>query len=64
MDFKESKLPVPRYIRFTQKIAKLKNGFIIYELHLFSRMVFRYSGKASLKECFEMRDQWLRDNKN
>ena len=64
MEYKEDKLAVPEYIQFTQKISKSKNGFIVYELHLFGRLVFRFSGKATIKECFKMRDQWLEDNKS
>ncbi len=61
---KTTKVPVPEFITFIQKVKKGRDGFILYELHFLNRMVFRYSGKGDFDKCIKMRDQWFKDNKN
>ena len=60
---KITNIPIPATIMFVQKVRKFKDGFVLYELHLFGRMVFRYSGKGDFAKCIKMRDQWLEDNR-
>ncbi len=61
---KNTKVPVPEFITFIQKVKKGRGGFILYELHFLNRMGFRYSGKGDFAKCINMRNQWFQDNKN
>lgn len=62
-NIKEGKIPIPETIMFVQKVKKGRDGFILYELHLLGRMVFRYSGKGDLNKCITMRNQWLEEQR-
>ena len=61
---KNTKVPVPEFISFIQKVKKGRDGYILYELHFLNRMVFRYSGKGDFDKCIAMRNQWFEDNRN
>ena len=55
------KVSIPKEIMFVEYIQKL-NGLVFYELHVLRRMVF-YVVRPTLKECKDLRDLWLSENK-
>lgn len=55
-----SKMSVPKEIMFVEYIQK-HNGLVFYELHILRRLVF-YVVRPTLKQCRELRNQWLKEN--
>jgi len=56
-----NKIPIPKEIMFIEHIQK-RDGLVFYELHVLRRMVF-YVVRPTLKECKDLRNLWLSENK-